>query len=468
MDDTTNAYAQDFNRGDNEGSAFVLGPNEALGDLKEHVKGVLADIAKQRIQNQKALNAVGSNSFKGASEWDIKNELMPSRTSLLAKQAEVSKNMHNDPHYLDSDAGRQAVYELRKAQSDHSALTDAAVNLNTEYKANVAKVETGDYDPQGVVNMGQRNKMKIWDRAASEPVILQKAFHYEKYLEDGKKMIPDNTITTTSTDGQVKTSTENKMFVNGKPTSYFTSIVQPLVETQIKTSEGQKAINDKMKQEDIPNNPEGVAKATDLVRNDLYRLKNQKFDQEIKPEPAADNKKKWSVNGNALQNDKNIWHYDRNDQGEVYTMSHTDASENKELNFKVFDKDGHVEEIKAVPTRIEYPKGATQPVIYANQAVKVDDPDNEGKKITQLVERQVPYEFNAAKIENEYGKNPYEVRLAVTGSLEQGGGIKTGKVGGSSKQAYKEPVVDSQDQFDALPKGAYYRDSQGTLHKKKK
>jgi hypothetical protein len=143
--------------------------------------------------------------------------------------------------------------------------------------------------------------------------------------------------------------------------------------------------------------------------------------QADKPD-KEDAKKTWSVKGNAFQGGNNIWHLDKTPDGEeVYTMSKTSDSENKPLDFIAIEK-GNKVVIKGVPLRIKTNAGST-PDIYIATTEKKELTD--GKSNVHIVdvpvERKVLYTpENASRIENEYGQNIFNVRQAITGTLEKG------------------------------------------------
>ncbi len=429
-------YSQVFNRQDNTGSAFILGKNEAIEPLKEHVKTVLADLGKHRIKQQQILNSIGNIPMKGALDSDIYNYILPAKKQLQDNVAGLSQKLYADPNYINSPAGRQHALEVQQQKNDYEAMVASSMNRKAIYDRELAAYDANPdaHEEEALLNLAKYKQANPLSADGTGNLVLPKKFDYAKFLQTGEKLIPDNVVETPSEGGLISTTKKNKMYEGGNPTTYFKEVVQPKVESFLTTPDGQRAIKEKRKELKLSDDDAGNQKAADAVRQDLYTSKDQEFKQTQKQPPESEKKKTWTASGNSYHNDSNIWHYDRNDNGEIFTMSHTDSSENKELNFKVFDKDGHVEEIKAVPTRIEYPKGATQPIIYANQTVKEVDPEDPTKKITKIVERQVPYEFNAAKIENEFGKSPYDVRLAVTGSIDQNGSVKTGKAGGGSVQ----------------------------------
>jgi len=447
-----NPYSEVYNRNDDSGSAFVLGPNEALGDLKEHVKGVLGELARNRIQTQKALNAFGNLPMKGAMSNDLLNVLPQSKAAVQNAAKAYFQKVDANTRYAQTPEGAKEAEALRQAQITHESLTDKSVNDQTELTRalNELNANPDKYDLEKAKTLlGQFYGASPTDPIRQAPINLpKKGINYAKFLETGEKLIPDNVIKTPSQGGLIETEVQNKMFdANGKPTDYFTTQVQPKVESYLAGDDGQEAIKQKRIQNKLPDDTKGNEDAANLVRQDLYTSKNQKYLQTQKQPPEGEKKKAWSVNGNSLQNDKNVWHYDKNDNGEIFTMSHTDTSENKPLDFELYDAKGNaIGNIKGVPTRMEIPKGGKSPKLFIATTEKKlvpDETDADGNVVKQHyqevpVEKEiVASEYNASKIENEFGKNVYAVRKAVTGTLDPNSDVKTGKTGGEAKSKTK-------------------------------
>lgn len=184
---------------------------------------------------------------------------------------------------------------------------------------------------------------------------------------------------------------------------------------------------------------------TRWVRNNMA-AKTPLVTNETWSPPISEKKKQWTASGNSYQDGTNIWHYDRNDEGhETYTFSKKNPAENAPMEFKGGEK-GEIA-VKGIPTRIEIRNG--NPVIYVTTKEKVPiagEFDAQGNPKTEVVEKEVGVKYlpyNASKIENEYGKNPYQVRQAVTGTTvpEKGGMTSSVKDGGKPSDGFQEFTV---------------------------
>jgi len=191
--------------------------------------------------------------------------------------------------------------------------------------------------------------------------------------------------------------------------------------------------------------PNEQHRATDALRAAAREWAAGKFGTQSRLHPYADNppretqadkNKEWKVEGNTYRDGDNIWQYNADSSGkEVFTFVKKDATQNKEMEFKGGKSGG--ETVEGVPLRFEIPKDGKAVLIVAHKnkiplknadGTTQEDANGNEKYTTETTEISVPYiPENADKIKAEFGKNPYEVRSAVTGTLERGTN-KTGTI----------------------------------------
>lgn len=141
---------------------------------------------------------------------------------------------------------------------------------------------------------------------------------------------------------------------------------------------------------------------------------------------SAAKAKGWRASGNTYQNDQNIWHYDRDPQGrETFTFSKVNPADNSKMSFKSVNAEGKEESVIGIPVRFEMAPGDKFPMLF----ISIKDGEEEKAVIYN------PY--NAAKIKNEYGTDPFTVRAQVTGTAKEGEGAAAGVVTKTKQQSNK-------------------------------
>ncbi len=180
-----------------------------------------------------------------------------------------------------------------------------------------------------------------------------------------------------------------------------------------------------------------------FVRKNMSSKPDIKYETYTPPQPtAADKKNQWQVEGNTYKNGNNVWAYDKDPKGnETITFSKVNPSDNQPLTFEGGEK--------GVPVRFIIPKEGTDVpklVIEEQKKVPLMTQDQDGNAVpqldgagnpkytTQIKEKTISYSpYNADKIKNEYGQNPYTVREKITGSAQR-------KEGGTTQGQVKEEV----------------------------
>ena len=289
MAEDTFGYGQVANRGrDDSGSAFILGKNNAIGELKDYVKDAYGVLAKQRIAANKAIGDLGDVQSKGAVPRDIYEHILPAKKKLTDAVAVMNQKSTN-PKYLNSPQYYQDLHALQQQKDELQATVDASVTDNKrlqEWGNRIATDPNINHD-ETMLSMGSWLKKHPLERAqdVEAPIVLN--FDYGKFLTENEKNIP-NDLSEQQT-GLTVTTRKNQLYDDkGNPTPYFEKKVKPQVESLIQSAKGQQAIKDKIKTAGLVDDASGTAveKATEAVKQDLYRSKDSEYKQVEKREPT--------------------------------------------------------------------------------------------------------------------------------------------------------------------------------------
>lgn len=234
-----------------DGGAFILGESQAANAYRDDVKGVLADIARQKAALNKGIADAYNVDTKGAWDVDIP-ELMQQKTKIRDRAAELMAKQARDKKYAGSVQYYQDINELNKMKDDVLMHAQQSAQHKVRYEKQLQDLVT---DKRGLYNKptslqklasykGKGGVNDIMARSAQEndallDVIPQ--FDFYKSAEAWKKNVGNSLIQSIS--GDLKTGKKNIMSDASGNLTDFGKKVEDNIDTYLSSPEGQKAVD---------------------------------------------------------------------------------------------------------------------------------------------------------------------------------------------------------------------------------
>lgn len=297
VDGYGSAEAIDYTGKDNSGGAYVLGDNEALGVLHEHIKDTLAHIAKTKIEQSKQMNQAANVPMTGALDSDIYKYILPAKTKLTDAVSQMQQRIANDKSYANTPQMFSDALAIKKQQDELRAMVAASANRkgiidrDTQlYSANPGKYKDAEF----IKRQAQMRSKHPLEDAGIDTNLLVPQFDRTKFVEDWKKIAGKETIKTQA--GNEVTLQENPIYerdgkgkiksdANGTPitTEFYKKFVEPNQEAHITKDAIAATIDDEGLQTDATGTAEDKAKH--ILKDQMNKVMDQRFEKEQKFKP---------------------------------------------------------------------------------------------------------------------------------------------------------------------------------------